>query len=477
MDAADQARQEAEARRRRILEEADGRLGLVTGETTTKDDEAAPAEKMSGAARLAAMRKRRFKKAAAVVKDEKEAEAVEVEAATEAVHEPAASSEATAGDGLASKSEEEDEEPVVAAETCPVETVEEAVNDDDDHDEIIPSSNNKNQKKYMGVARMRRQKLKERQEESDGATKSTAAKSSVSAAAAASTDGVVTLAKINAVLARKTRKVSLLPILMHFVTTLLLFLAGLDVGWQQHQLLTATVHTQLAPRQLGLQLLQGRNGNAKNNALKSLDDLKEPLLIVEDEFAKLPLDDAHIPNIDPLFGLDLDQITRGDSILNYFARAAIFVHRSILQVVYYMPRNIVSRFATGVTNLLTIPPLLALVALLIRQLVGKVILGAHLPSLKPPDESEGKDVLSMVKNFVKGFALRAFPKVFTIYDAWSHLRTDMYVVLCGLIVGLALQYHLMQQGLATSDGMEGAASDYMEPPALIDEVATTGDEL
>jgi hypothetical protein len=199
---------------------------------------------------------------------------------------------------------------------------------------------------------------------------------------------------------------------------------------------------------------------------------------VEDEFAetKDTKGDLLKETLDWPFGVDLDKITQDDTIINYFARVAIFIHRSLVKLIF-MPKSIVSNLISGFAQLLTMPPLLCLVALFIRQFVGKIVLGAKLPDIKPPDESEGKDVLSMGKNFIKGFITRAFPKVFTIYDAWSHLRTDMFVVLCGLIVGFALQYQLYSLPLSMRIPAHeiGVVHAPIEPSSM--DTATTGDEL
>ncbi|GKY99971.1 hypothetical protein MPSEU_000950700 [Mayamaea pseudoterrestris] len=469
------AREEAEARRLKILQEADERLGLVTGETVKKDggDDAAPTiSKPSGSARLAAMRKRRFKKGQVKEHDKEELdeqppiEATVAAAEEEPVAHVAATEPASAHAFVSVDGETRLEEP----ESTPFDEPSNAAHDDSIH------TANRNQKKYMGVARMRRQKLKERQDETNQAD--------------ATTDSLETIVpneKVSAVMARRRKQVHLLPILMHFVTTVLLFLAGFDVGWQQNAVLTASVHTQLAPRQVGLHILK-RNSNklidkwsSWTGASAALDE-KTQALLQEDEFgdAKVNYDDPiKAENIDWPFGVDLDMLTQADTIINRFARVAIFIHRSFVKLLF-MPMTFASNIISGFAQLLTIPPLLCIVALLIRQFVGKVILGAKLPDRKPPDESEGKDVVSMGTSFVKSFITKAFPKVFTVYDAWSHLRTDMFVVLCGLIVGFTLQYQLQMLPLSVRLPAEEIAVVHHAPPPMepiVEETVTTGDEL
>jgi hypothetical protein len=89
--------------------------------------------------------------------------------------------------------------------------------------------------------------------------------------------------------------------------------------------------------------------------------------------------------------------------------------------------------------LMKMPPALFLIALVLRQIVGKMILGANIPDPKP-DESEEKnniEVIGMAKNFVKSFLTTNFPTVYALYDGFVHLRSDMYIVICGVFCGLA----------------------------------------
>lgn len=122
------------------------------------------------------------------------------------------------------------------------------------------------------------------------------------------------------------------------------------------------------------------------------------------------------------------------------------MHRKGLAVFYYFPMKIVNGIINTIKQLLIIPPMLCLVALALRQVVGKMILGAKLPD-KVEDGNEHKDVISMVKQFVTNFALATFPTAASLYDAWVHLRADMYVIVCGLLVGLAWKHsdYLLQE--------------------------------
>lgn len=456
---AERAREEAEARRQRIIQGADERLGLVTGEKVKDEEPDEPQQaKLSGSARLAAMRKRRFKKGAAAKKeDEGEDE------------EPAAEKPSDTG------AEEVAESKVEASAQVETELVghKDEASGTEQSKESEPSAEeafNQSQKKYLGVARMRRQKIKERQEAQQDANTTK------------SVEDIVSSEKVAHLAARKKRKIIALPILMHFITTILLFLAGFDVGWQQNQILTATVHTELAPRQLGLKIVQ-RGSNRFVDKLSRWSgngsEAAEPLL--EDEFAEPKGIDAssEVENIDPIFRIDLDKLTEADTLINRIARVAIFLHRLIFKAIL-MPVTIAKNLISGFTQLSTIPPLLCLVAIFIRQFVGKMVLGAKLPDIQPKDEKEEKDVVSMGKNFVKGFITNAFPKVFSVYDVWTHMRTDMFVVLCGLIVGFTLQYQIESLPLSARIPAEEITVVHAPPAAETWETtsaSTTGDEL
>lgn len=464
----EEARQAAEARRRRILEAADNRLGLVTGEvvaattTTThsssQDDDGAALEddttassatesktKLSGSARLAAMRKRRFAK-----KKDGDATAGEAETPTEET--------VVVGEEDSTAVANNAEEP---SETEPTET-------------NISEESTTTKKKYMGVARMRRQKLKEQAAKDSNAN---ATGGSSSSSTITSSDSVLSKDKVAAVMARKKRSVNLLPILLHMVTTILLFMAGLDAGLQQpnHSIAGAMIHRELAPRQLGL-LLWRRSANAHQKLLGKWQSsfggggelVSSEDVVVEDEFATTEplLDDAE-HNIDPLFRVDLDKLTETDTIVNRLGRVAIYVHRLNLKFFYYYPKGVLSNMVNGFTQLFTIPPLLCLVALVTRQIVGKMLFGATLPNIKHVDESK-------IKSAVKAFVTQTFPTVYSLYDAWSHLRTDMYVVLCGLVVGLSIHYQ-MQSNLL--EGSPADAFDYQDAAETMEPETTTGDEL
>jgi hypothetical protein len=107
----------------------------------------------------------------------------------------------------------------------------------------------------------------------------------------------------------------------------------------------------------------------------------------------------------------------GDGLYFTLARFAVRVHRWNLAIFYYGPRSFFVSLSSFVWSFKQTPPVLFLMAIIIRQIIGKVVLGAKLPD-KIVDETAA-----------------------SFYGVWTHLRSDMYVVLCGLLVGLAWSHN------------------------------------
>ena len=103
-------------------------------------------------------------------------------------------------------------------------------------------------------------------------------------------------------------------------------------------------------------------------------------------------------------------------------------------------------------QLLTTPPILCIISLVVRQ-SSKLIFGAKLPE-PTSDKKDSKDVLAMMKQGVMNFLAGLFPTVVSVYDVWTHLRSDMYVILCGVFVGLAYTHHFVKQE-ATGSSLGG----------------------
>jgi len=489
------AREAAEARRRKILDSMNDRMSIVEGTAGTKgkddggDEDAVPADDApsssttpSASSRMAAMRRRRFKN-----KNKKEEAAAGAAPAEDAAAknkaEAVSSSVAKTEKAKDSDEEKEDTAPVSEApkvvekskvEETPAATTTETKTPD--------SSTAEPKKKYQGVAKMRRRMIKEKQQQKE--LEKPDSTTSGTAAPAIDTKKVV---------ARIQKRPAVLPILMHVVTVLLLFLAGLDVGLQQQQIdyfdgALLTVHSELAPRRQlgGLALVQKWTmGSADEEASKpsgkkpvGVDDEWQATTttLEHDEFADVGRDscESESSNLDPLFQVDLDKLTEGPGLYMWLARGAIRLHRLNLAIFWYGPRGFFLGLADWLFSLTTSPPVLCVLAIIIRQLVGKVVLGAKLPS-KVEDETQHKDVMSMIKLFISNFLFKSFPTATHLYDVWTHVRADMYVLLCGVFVGMAYSHNAAAGSPFGGKGSTslGRFEEFVPPPALEPELPPT----
>ncbi|GAX09821.1 hypothetical protein FisN_11Lh198 [Fistulifera solaris] len=406
----EKARIQAEARRQRILEGANRRMDQVSG---FGDDDEDGNKNNKGSSKLAAMRRRRFAnkktKEEVVEKEEEEAETT------------------------VNKEEEEEKK---QEKTTPV-AKETKSNVDEESSSVVeevftPGTQPEEKKKYMGVAKMRRMRLQEKKQQEVQQQRS------------------IPLQQ------RSTTLADRIPIYMHVLVVFLLFGAGLDVGMQLHlsyskgDLPDIVQRGPLGPLEMKFVNIVPSVMNPWSTVEKSpvLEDSRRPTdysVDPIDEFAEENTPkrgvDNHDANIDPLFGVDLDKYTAGSGLVMFLGRQAVKVHRLNLALFYYGPRRLV----TGIMGLLLsfrmVPPLLGIIALFIRQVVAST-LGAHLPAVIE-DEAAHKDIVSTGVTMVKNFLAGSFPKLVTVYRAWTHLRSDMYVVTCGCLVGLALSHSML----------------------------------
>jgi hypothetical protein len=445
------AEAEAEARRKRIMEKSKDRMNKVSGLQEEADDET-DETKATSSARMQAMRKRRFKKGGKSSKaaDESTAGKTEETTAEKAEEVP---TDAVGNEGeTAPATEQGNKEEPVALEPSKVEAENESnieVNEEECIDETTTpmtsaveetAAATESQKKYKGVAKMRREKMLQKKKEE--------------AAKAADED-----AKAPAFIPRQTKRMKqpILPILMYILTTMLLFLAGLDVGLQYVDPEYILVNREFAPQQFTFQKLIPWSSSSSSAFVKDLgtteghDGYARDLTEQSDEFDTVGSDDVdYVPNIDPLFRVDLDEITRGPGIVNQLGRGAVKIHRMILYVLWELPWRLFALPA----QLIRYPPVLCLAALCIRQLIAKVVLGAALPTAIEEDvrtTKEMADILTMIKNTVKSTVAGAFPTAVTAFEAFQLLRVDMYVLLCGVFVGLLYSTwapaHVLEEGM------------------------------
>jgi hypothetical protein len=402
----EKARAEAQARKERILAGGEDRLDL--DKTTTAADETAKSS------RIAAMRRRRFKK-----KEKTDPEKTTTDESTE--------------DTPATK--EESTEPATKA----IEST--TKGDDKMDDEIVeeintPGVQKEDKKKYMGVAKMRRKMIQEKKQQQ--------------ASTPATTRVPATKTSKKTTVQMKADRVA---IIMHVIVVLLLFLAGLDVGLQGKLDYGSqvVVQTGMAPQDMKfLDMIPGVDSIPFLFREKAVPNEEEEIVVKvvqqekiqppteEDEFCEEKPHAVQEENIDPLFGVDLDELTAGPGLYKTLARGAISLHRVNLAMFFYGPRSVWKKLNQTFTTFLVVPPLLGLIALALRQVLGK-ILGAHLPELVV-DEAQHHDIVSTVVTFVKNFLSGSFPRVISMYKGWVLLRGDMYVVVCGLLVGMAWQH-------------------------------------
>lgn len=456
-NALDTARAQAEARRKRILEKAGNRMKYVNGEQVQGEEEKKTSR--SNAARIRAARQRRYGKKSAAA-----ASAPSATTATPATEDSAAveaftSIPVTEPEKVEQESpEEKDLEAAASEDTASAEETRAPAT----------ATEPTTKKKYVGVAKMRRKMLvkkKMEEENIDHGASSTADR--VSAKASLASDGKSSkgssAASTTAVgnVGLPPLKVQIVPIYMHMIVILLLFVAGFDVGIQQFHV-DVDVRTQVAVREYGVPFVQrnpwhplkpiatGKDNKAtleeKIGSSSSISNTRD----LQDEFGD---DTEYIPpNIDPIFGVDLDDMTKGSGFLNQMARGAISIHRLLLWIFYYAPVGFLGSILSIPAAFIQSPPALFLVAVVLRQVVGHAVLGASIPGSSGDDGSDGKkqnsiEVLSMAKNFVKNFFMTTFPTVVKLYDAYLHLKADMYVVLCGVFFGLAWT-HLYNDALS-----------------------------
>eukprot|EP00934_Nitzschia_sp_Nitz4_P000715 Nitzschia sp. Nitz4//scaffold2_size372955//209780//211093//NITZ4_000436-RA/size372955-processed-gene-0.428-mRNA-1//1//CDS//3329546817//715//frame0 len=411
-DAADVARAQAEARRRRILEQAQTRMGVVSGEVTQDEEE--KQQSASKAARIRAARARRYgKKSTATATTTTEGDSAAP--ASETPEKPKEETPAT--NDQPPKSEPTPEPAVADFDDDEVPADEKAADTAASVATSQASDDTGTKKKYLGVAKMRRKMIQKKKMEAEEAPK----------------DEVTDAKETPFVPPTTAAAFSPIPVYMHFFTLLLLFLAGLDVGFQQYHP-NVQVDTQFVVAQHGLPLVHRSLMPPKPKPDIVIPDEVNLDEAGGDEFEEPEVEEV-ISNIDPIFRVDLDQLTQGPGFFNQIGRAAVGAHRAILAL-FALPLTIFQSVIGMPQALLRFPPILCVLALIIRQLIGKLLLGASIPETET--KSKGTDALEMAKNFVSGFLKSSFPTFVGMYDAFSHLRSDMYVILFGVFCGFIM---------------------------------------
>ena len=462
---------------------------LVVGEssTDTSTTEAVTSSSTTTSSKLAAMRRRRFQKKAAPTATEEEPDTTTVLAHTTTTTTIASSTTTSIGDDPKSTTTSTTEIEDAGAATEPMmdtplvtgttERVTEPGTDD-----VLTTTTTTTNKKYLGVAKMRRRMIKERHEQQQQQDGNTTLED------VAGNDTTSTISSHPQT--RRTKWITTLPILTYVMTTFVLFGTGLHVGLQQsnvqycyynskvmmvpdpdhepsadgycyntnddpeEQQWSLLVHSEFAPRQpMGglhrllsmvvgpVQSIPIRNVPVDAAAVSSQPPPPQDHDDTEDEFSSTvpTVQRMQSNNIDPLFQVDLDALTTGDGLYFTLGRFAVRVHRFILSIVLDLPKSILQSVLSFVWSFVQTPPVFFLMAVLIRHGLGKVVLGAKLPAAVV-DDAAHKDILSTVQTFATKFVLSSFPTMKIVYDVWTHIRSDMYVILCGLFVGWAVSH-------------------------------------
>lgn len=425
-EAAEAARAQAEARRKRILEKAQSRMGRVSGEVGQDDED--KQQSASNAARIRAARQRRYGKK---TKSKETTKSTPTETndgdETKDVKEPESDMESIA----TAQGEENLEKPIMKA-TRPSQTSVAAASSSVDEASVTTEP----KKKYLGVARMRRKMIMKNKTKNEDAKDKEA-----------STEEPVGVGV--GVQEKTLPKSARYSIYMHIMTILLLFVAGFDVGLNQfHQ--DVTVHHQLVFKEVGIPILQNSPSKLNGNSLEMNVDVQNDGDFAN-EFDKTDEDELSVANIDPVFKIDLDEITSGPGFLKVLARVAVSAHRLLLRIFYFTPKNVIVSLLSLPQALMENPPMLCLLALILRQGVGKRLLSAGIPGSDSEEKESGVDVVAMIKQGVTSWLSSAFPNAVGIYDAFSHLRSDMYIIICGVFFGLAWSHSAIALESSTSD--------------------------
>ena len=205
-------------------------------------------------------------------------------------------------------------------------------------------------------------------------------------------------------------------------------------------------------------------GNVEGRSIFALDDEFDSYRATRPRGVDVEFDDVDddyrggLPPgvVDPVFRVDLDTLLRNANLpgpINYAAKFAINFHRMWVRYLWTLPMSLLRYlFALPTRALggwLANPPWMLGVALFVRfvtqVLVGNGMSPFSLNSKKDDSESGGKggsgglDVLGKALDFVKNYAASTFPRTSLVLGTLMKvMKVDMYVLLCGMLIGLVL---------------------------------------
>ena len=173
------------------------------------------------------------------------------------------------------------------------------------------------------------------------------------------------------------------------------------------------------------------------------------------------------PVIDPIFRVDLDDLLRNSQLpapINFCAKFAIGFHRMWVRYLWTIPTSVVTSVLyspkTLIDSWMANPPIFLFISLLIRMIV-RLLLG-NASSLSDEEDEDGGgggkkkdnlDVLGKIKDTALNYATSSFPKTILVLKTLKEVVTvDMYVILCGLLVGLVVPLVKEDLGLGKSGG-------------------------
>lgn len=178
----------------------------------------------------------------------------------------------------------------------------------------------------------------------------------------------------------------------------------------------------------------------------------------DDEFADAgPTTVGKSNNIDPLFQVDLDALLQKADLpfpIDLAAKCAIGFHRAWVYYLWTLPTSLMKTMVYAPKNLLSglayNPPWILGVALLIRFVVKVLVGNSKSFSLDQENENSNGgsgngagdkhlDVLGKVVETAKNYATSMFPKTMLVMGTLLHvMKVDMYILLCGFLVGLVM---------------------------------------
>ena len=201
---------------------------------------------------------------------------------------------------------------------------------------------------------------------------------------------------------------------------------------------------------------------SKQSKKKDKEDHKINMIDMEDEFdtgrvrprgvtSEFEESIPKVTNIDPVFRADLDELLSQSALpfpIDRAAKFAIGFHRMWVYYLWTMPKKLLDGW-------IRYPPVVLIFTLLIRA-GNKVLLGGgkKLDEDGAKDNNKGGfDVMKKVMDSAKSYIEGSFPwLVFILGTLYDVVKVDMYVVFCGLLVGLVTPLNGLGWSLGFGEG-------------------------